>query len=122
MSKRKIDAPSAEEVCSKRVNSGAVGEGHEATRLRSLQNLRGLLEIDGLSSRMLEYLVDADLLQLRMTCKRSHASVMAHALRTKVFLMSTIQGWEEAKRALVRKLKVDTESLSVRIREMQLSV
>ena len=83
--------------------------------VRSLRTLQGLLEIDGLPSTVWKFLHDVDLLQVKMTCKRGHLSVFSHALQTKYFRMSTIQHWEERKRASVRHLLVDTVSFTVAV-------
>jgi hypothetical protein len=90
--------------------SECAGEGNLGAALRSLKTLQGFLEIDGLSSRMLEYLASNELSQLQGTCKLGHLRVFGYAVRTKLFLWSTIQGWEEQKRASVRRLLIDTYS------------
>ena len=92
------------------MKSECAGEGNLGAALRSLKTFQGFLEIDGLSSKMLEYLKSNELYHLQGTCQRGHSCVFGYAVRTKVFLWSTMQGWEEQKRASVRKILVDTYS------------
>ena len=66
-----------DDVPSKRMKkSECAGAGNKGAALRSLKTFQGFLEIDGLPSKMLEYLESNELSHLQGTCKRGHSTVL----------------------------------------------
>ena len=108
--KRTLSSLDDDVPCERMKESECAGGGDGGAAARSLKTFQGLLEIDGLSSKVLECLKSKELSHLQGTCKLGHSCVFGYAVRTKVFLWSTMQGWEEQKRASVRKILVDTYS------------